>query len=107
MNPDADNALQAKIREQLDRHAGSVDELAAARLATARRQALASRRSPARYWVPLSGIAAAAAVLLAVVVVHHAPRPDGDWDPLMATEDIDLIEDMDFYAWLDETQSKS
>ena len=107
MNPDSDKGLMDNIRHQLEQHADTLDELSAARLAAARRRALAQSVPQRRGWLALTGVGAAAALLLAVLVVHQGPRPDGDWDILTSTEDMDLIEELDFYAWLDATQSNS
>ena len=107
MNPDSDEKLVENIRRQLEQHADNLDELSAARLAAARRHALAQSVPRRHGWLALSGVGAAAALLLAVLVVHQGARPDGDWDILTSTEDMDLIEELDFYAWLEATQSNS
>jgi hypothetical protein len=107
MNRDTEDAFAKQIRQQLDRHAAAVDERDAARLAAARRQALARQPRRTVHWLPLTGMATAAAVLLAVLLVRQAPLPDAGWDPLLAQDDIELIEELDFYAWLEETQSSS
>lgn len=107
MSTDTNQAFVEKIRQQLEQHAGTVDDATTARLAAARESALARQARPARHWLPLTGLAAAAAVLLAVLLVHQTPAPDRGWDPLLAQDDIDLIEELDFYAWLEETQSNS
>jgi len=108
MNTDNDKALVEDIRQRLAQHADAVDEFTAARLAAARARALAQPSpSRARHWLALTGMGVAAAVLLAVLVVHQAPRPDGDWELLMSADDMDLVEELDFYAWLEATQSSS
>jgi len=107
MNTDTNKAFVEKVRQQLERHADSVDDVSAARLAAARKGALARQSRSARHWLPLTGLAAAAAVLLAVLLVQQTPTPDPGWELLLAQDDIDLIEELDFYAWLEETQSHS
>jgi type VI protein secretion system component VasF len=107
MSIDTDKAFVETVRQQLERHAGTLDDVTTARLAAARKGALGRRSRSVRHWLPLTGLAAAAAVLLAVLLVHQAPAPDRGWDPLLAQDDIDLIEELDFYAWLEETQSNS
>jgi len=107
MNQDKETALVGNIRQQLERHADALDEITLARLAAARKTALAQpERSPGR-WVPLAGLAAAAAVLLALLLVQQVRSPDAGWEVLMAQDDIELIEDLDFYAWLEATQPSS
>jgi hypothetical protein len=107
MTRDEDSALIRNIREQLERHADELDEITLARLAAARRSSLARSRRPAVHWLPLTGLAAAAAVLLAVLLVQQQRVPDPDWEALMTHDDIELIEDLDFYAWLEATQPNS
>ncbi len=61
----------------------------------------------AEHWLPLAGVATAASALLVVLLVQNTRPPEIAWYPLLAQEDIGLIEDLDFYAWLEETQSNS
>jgi len=105
-------------RQLLDESVASLDAATLSRLNRGRQAALAARARPARRWMPWSGGLAAAAVLtLAVAVVwpRHtlAPLPqettqavadsdaDADVDLLGADDSSDLVQDMDFYAWLD------
>jgi hypothetical protein len=107
MNRDKEAAFVDNIRQQLERHAEVLDDITLARLAAARKKALTRTvRAPGR-WLPLTGLAAAAAVLLAVLLVHQLRLPDTGWEVLMAQDDIELIEDLDFYAWLEATQPNS
>jgi hypothetical protein len=55
----------------------------------------------------LVGLAAAASVLLAAVLVLQQRSPAPGWDTLVAQDDLELIEDLDFYAWLEATQPNS
>lgn len=107
-SPD-DKAFVEQIREQLEAHADTVDEVTAARLAQARRQALLQAEQPARRWLPASGMAAAAAAVLIGVVVLMRPVANHDvgWEYWVAGDDIELIEELEFYAWLEATQPNS
>jgi len=84
------------------------------RLTQARHRALAQMPSSGvgttrRFWLPAAGIGAAA--LLAALVI--APRPGAnralpeslaaadDMALLLTTDELEMIEDMEFYAWLD------
>ena len=83
------------------------------RLTQARHTALAATRASQlqsmRRWLPAAGLAAAA--LIAVVIVkpfarHERALPDSlaaadDLALLLNDDDIELIQDMEFYAWLD------
>lgn len=89
----------------------SVDELDAAslsRLNRGRQAALAElsrQRQPWIRWMPAAGITAA--VLFAVMVL--APQPQvpevpvavTDMEILLGEDDIDMLEDLEFYSWID------
>jgi len=86
-----------------------LDAATLSRLNRARQNALTQRRTPARWIVP-AGLASACALLLAVAVWHgRAPPMPTDAAaidlPVSAsealTDDDELYEDLDFYAWLD------
>ena len=56
-------------------------------------------------------MAAAAAALLAVLVWQQQPGDlpgvQEDWDILAGGEELELIEELEFYDWLEQTQSRS
>jgi len=107
MSSKTDSEFVGQVRQQLDQHADAVDELTAAKLGAARRQALSQR--PARQiWLPLVGLATAAAVILvSFMLIQPPPVQDVGLDLWVASDDLELIEELDFYAWLEETQSSS
>ncbi|HFD80114.1 MAG TPA: hypothetical protein ENK05_06970 [Gammaproteobacteria bacterium] len=110
MNDDSDRGLAEAARRQLDRHAEAVDELTAARLAALRRRALLQatpRRLPR--WLPAAAVAAAAllAVLLWMQPLLRTTAPGGGLELVASSEDLELIEDLEFYDWLEETQAGS
>lgn len=80
------------------------------RLTQARHQALAetgARALSRRVWIPAAAFAGAAA-LAAVIVVPQMKRSQGtepfasdDVALLLNGEDLALLEDIEFYAWLD------
>jgi hypothetical protein len=120
---DADEArLARRAGELLRESADDLDGATRARLNRARQRALAAapagRRDPRRYWVPAA--AAAAVAGLAVVLVRApgpeepaagpappavavAPAPAADLEVLLAssTDDLEMLEDLEFYAWAD------
>ena len=111
MNSDKDTEFVTRAREQLDRYAEDTDELTRARLAAIRKRALEQAARPAYRWLPATGLATAAALLLAVLLwQQHAGDLQGvqeDWDILAAGEELELIEELEFYDWLEQTQSSS
>ena len=106
-----DKQFVDKVRQTLDQHADAVDEVTAARLAAIRRNALDSRsRRP--HWLPAAAWSAVAASVLTVALFLNQgtdlPGIDLDALELVAqSEDLELIEELDFYDWLDSTQANS
>jgi len=106
-----DKPFVDKVRQTLDQHADAVDEVTAARLAAIRRNALDAR--PRRtHWLPAAAWSAVAASVLTVALLlnQDADLPGMDLDVLelvAQSEDLELIEELDFYDWLDSTQAES
>jgi hypothetical protein len=108
MSSKTDSEFVGQVRQQLDQHADAVDELTAAQLGAARRQALSQQRPARQVWLPLVGLATAAAVILvSFMLIQPPPVQDAGLDLWVASDDLELIEELDFYAWLEETQSSS
>jgi hypothetical protein len=56
----------------------------------------------------LAGLATAAAVILVSFMLIQQPTvQDTGLDLWVASDDLELIEELDFYVWLEETQSSS
>ncbi len=105
MNTGNDSQFLEQVKRRLDTHADSVDELTAARLGAARRRALERAEHRPRRWLPVAGLATAAAALLAVLLLMQpAQQVDTDWEMWVAQDEFEVIEELDFYAWLEETQ---
>lgn len=108
---DDDKPFVDQVRNTLDQHADALDEVTAARLAAARRNALEAR--PRRtHWLPVAALSAVAASILTVALLLNQdislPGSDPDALELVAqSEDLELIEELDFYDWLDSTQASS
>jgi hypothetical protein len=104
--------LAERLGQQLRDSESRIDELTAARLQAARRQALeqvATIPGRERAGWALGGFATAAVAVLAIVLWQggalHAPDlPGDDWD-LLVEGDLQLIEDLDFYDWLPEEET--
>lgn len=117
-NDPADDRLAREAAARLRASAETLDAATRARLHRARQQAVAvlpGRAGPRRWLWPAA--TAAAALLVAVLVLRPgpdgpAPAPDGaavaDLELLLpgdAAADLEMLEDLEFYAWLDEGRS--
>ncbi len=91
---------------------GSVDDLDASTLSTlnqGRHRALAELKArPEQWlrWVPAAGMAAAALLAVMVilpdpVVVEPMPAAVSDIEILLGEDSIEMLEDLEFYAWID------
>jgi len=111
MSPNEDKAFVDDVRQHLHRHAHNLDELTSARLGAIRKRALDEETRPVIGWLPVGGLATAAVALLAVAIWAIAPQaPDGvpgDLELLAQVEDLELIEELEFYVWLEEIESSS
>ena len=108
MTQQDENEFVEQVKQQLDQQADQLDELTAAKLKAARLRALEAASRPRKLWVPAFGTATAAAVMLAVLLWQspsELPGPFEELDIIASGEDLELIEDMDFYDWLDATQA--
>lgn len=102
MSPQDDRKLAEKIVQQLDKHAEQLDEITAARLKAARLQALATSPSRRPVWTGL-GMATAAGLLAVVFFWQYpteAPIVIDELDILASGEDLEMLEDLEFYDWL-------
>ena len=91
---------------------GSVDKLDASTLSTlnqGRHRALAKASAPPTQWlrwVPAAGMATAALLAVMVVlpgptVVEPMPAAVSDMEILLGEDSIEMLEDLEFYAWID------
>jgi hypothetical protein len=104
----------ARARELLEQGARVLDAHTVQRLQRVRAAALRGelpRRVARPAWLtPAAGLAVAASLVFAVVVLlptapeHSAPGVASveDIEILFAKDDLNLYEDLEFYAWLDE-----
>ena len=106
MSADSEGQFVERVKNQLDRHAATVDDSTTARLGAARRRALHTQAQRPRRWLPAAGLATAAAALLAVLVLMQpSQRPEINGELWMTQDDIEVIEELEFYAWLEATQA--
>ena len=109
MNPSDDERWLERAKALLDDSAGNLDAATLSRLNRARQAALAARRKGASRWAWSAALAGAAAAVFALAIgLHHrsAVPPStelqaGDIDVITSEDDLDLAENLDFYAWLE------
>ena len=117
MKFDKDNggrgSLEDKTRALFAESVAGTDGSTSSRLTRARHRALQELGTPSHgwqtRWLPAGAVAAAAAVLLVVMMGRLPDTTPGlttevatDLEILLDTDDLELIEELAFYAWLDE-----
>ena len=104
-----------QLKTMLDDGNARLDARVRSRLTQARHAALAQADARpvfwARQWAPAAGVAAAAVLAVLVSTARREPPPDesaSDLEIVLAGENLDLLEDLDFYEWVDaDTQQNS
>lgn len=114
MNQDSDLMLQ-RLRQHLDRSSTDLDGATLSKLNQARQRALdtTSRSVALSSWQRPLLVGSAIAVLVGIFMLQTAhlptesvsPMAAADLELLAAGEDLELIENLEFYAWL-QTQSQ-
>lgn len=113
-NGPGDEEFMRRIKAVLDDGNAQLDARVRSRLRQARQSALAQvEPGPGlwmRQWMPAAGLAAAG--VMAVLLWPNAPsvQPQeealNDLEIVLAEENLDLLENLDFYEWVDaESQS--
>jgi hypothetical protein len=109
---EANEGIEVRAKRAFDDSVSSLDAQTRSRLAQARAQALEQARR--RPWWPARGLvpgAIAAATALAVWMLWQDPttQPGGveiaalqDLEILLGEEELEMLEELDFYTWLDE-----
>lgn len=111
--PDDDKRFEESAKSVFDDSVERIDAATLSKLNQGRQAALAeivSARPSAQWsrWMPATGIAAAA--LVAVVVLRGPTTVDPldgsdptvtDFEILMGDDALDMIEDLEFYSWVD------
>ena len=98
-----------KAKDLFDESVERLDAATLSRLNQGRQRALAEleharSHGPWLRWVPVT--AAAAVALIAVMVVNRPvvvddPVTATDFEMLIEDEDLEMLEDLEFYSWLD------
>lgn len=105
-----EEAMAKRARRLFDESVDALDAATLSRLNRQRHRALAGleARASARWplWLPATGVAAAVAMALLLWQQDGVqPLPPAvaatDLDILMAEEELEMLEDLEFYAWLE------
>ena len=114
--PDAtleEDRFATKARELFEQSVDELDGETMSRLNRARQAAIAElgRKSYSPFrpgqWVPAAGVAAAAAIAVALwsgndpVDPVAVPETLADFELLLAEDSFEMLEDLEFYAWID------
>ena len=108
--PPADEEFVARLKTALDKSSEQLDGHVLSRLNQARHAAVEeiSAARPRRWlWAPVAAAATAAAVVVVLRLAGPGQVPDGlpvaldDLEIMLAEEDLELLEELEFYAWLD------
>lgn len=107
--PGQKDSFTDRTKELFDESVERLDGASLSRLNQGRQRALAEidRAGPRGQWlrwVPVTG--AAAAALIAVMVINQPARLDEpltatDFEMLIEHEELELLEDLEFYSWLE------
>jgi len=111
----AEDALSERAKGLFDDSVDALDGETLSRLNRSRHAALAeldSRRSRLAQWLPATGVAAAA-VIAVVMVTSGPPNEDiatpesvTDMEILLTEDSLEMLEDLEFYSWMDLVDSE-
>jgi hypothetical protein len=108
----ADDRLEQRSKMLLDRSADELDARTRSQLTRARHAALEELRrnriNPWVRWIPVAAMAAVAAIVVTWPTRNGSPQDSApmlleDFDLVADAENLDLLQDVEFYAWLDES----
>ena len=109
--PGPNEQFEKSAKALFDASVDSLDAATLSKLNQGRQAALAAAADAPRLWlrwVPAAGMATA--VLVAVLVVRGPDMDDvpfaanpvpGDFELLMGGDSLEMIEELDFYSWID------
>lgn len=107
---DKDKTFTDRARSLFDESVDGLDAATLSKLNQGRQRALEKAkpaRSPLLRWAPAGGLATAAAVALLLIQTptNELPTPDtsnaADFEILLGEDSLDMLEDLEFYSWLD------
>lgn len=102
--------LERRAKQAFDDSVDALDAATLSKLNRGRQAALAELDQSRRFgrwsaWTPALGVSAA--VLFAILIVNPMNKealieaPNGDFEILMSEERLDMLEELEFYAWLE------
>ncbi|MGI9293240.1 MAG: hypothetical protein ACR2PS_04590 [Pseudomonadales bacterium] len=105
-----DHALLNKVSATLDSDEQELDPETLRALSSIRHEAVALAEKRGRFassWIPLTGTALAAGFALVMVMWPTPVDPVEGWqfedmEILVSNNDIEMLEDLEFYMWLEE-----
>ena len=95
-----------RLADRLRASEHDIDAETLARLGQARREAVAmseqrSRSRHKQYWLGAGGAAVAASLLVVMLNTGQVdPLPDADPEEFAAAQDIEMLEELEFIAWV-------
>jgi hypothetical protein len=103
-----DEKLAEQAKHAFDKSVDGLDAATLSRLNRGRQEALAAAAGSGREWLrwmPATGVAAAVLLLMFTLrgpgEVDVIAAPAADLDILLSEESIEMLEDLEFYSWLD------
>lgn len=103
----SDEKLEQTAKQLFDESVDGLDAASLSRLNRGRQAAIeaaGSGRPQWTLWAPAAGVAAAAVVAVVMLQTPNVEVMDSsaaDLDILLAEESIEMLEELEFYAWLD------
>ena len=113
MTTERDEKLYRQVADALERQAAGLDAATCSRLTRARHQAIAMAAGRRHRIVWLGVGATAAAAIVAAVWLYGEPpgATDPTWPATVDFEtigvDLELVEELDFYRWLEDEAARS
>lgn len=107
-----DERFSERAAALFDTSVQTLDGQSRSRLNRARQKAMsqASRKTPRTYWIPAAASVAVAAIAGAMLwsaedldTAYVPPAATADFEILLDTDSLELLEDLEFYSWLDES----
>jgi hypothetical protein len=110
-----DRTFEIQVKATFDESVGALDAATLSKLNRSRHAALAELQQPRRQWsrwMPATGVAAAA--LIAVMMLQspavfddvNGPTAVTDMEILLGEDSIEMLEDLEFYSWIDIAESE-
>ncbi|MEM7706497.1 MAG: hypothetical protein AAF358_13130 [Pseudomonadota bacterium] len=113
---DIDRELSNAVNTIVEQRSSGLDAATLSRLNRARQQALDDVRHESRgRWLPGGLAAGAAVVAVAIGLTGRVPppaqplleQPVSDFTVLASDESLEMLENLEFYAWLDEVLTEA